>query len=57
MLFPDPFLIMVYIVYLISFFIHWTILISIMCILLEYLTQNYIVHLTSYFNRHIVVFS
>ena len=51
------FVLMVYIFYLISIFVHWTIVISIMCILLYYHTQDCIVRLTSFFDRQIIFFS
>ena len=57
MLFDDLFVLMICIVYLISFSSLLTILIPIMCILLYYNTQDCIVCLTSFFDHHIIVFS
>ena len=56
-IFDGPFVRMVYLVYLISFFLHWTIILSIMGILLYYRTRYHIVHLTSFLNHQIIVFS
>ena len=56
-LFDDPFVITANIVYLISFFVHQTIIIYIMCILLSYFTQECIVNLKSFFDHKIIVFS
>ena len=57
MIFDDPFLRMVYIFYLIYIFVHFTVLISIIFILLYYHTQYFIVNLKSFFDHQIIVFS
>ena len=57
MIFDNPFLFMVHIVYLISLFIYLTILIYILCIFLYYHTWYDIVHLVSVFDHQIIVSS
>ena len=57
MIFDDKFVLIVHIVYLISFFVHWNILSSIMCIFLYHNNQYDIVHLTSFFDHQIIFFS